>query len=520
MANASISGLVSGMDTATIINQLIQLESRPQSMLKTRMSTDQREVTALQTLNAKIAGVATKANELANASNWLPIKTTSSNASVVVTADASVKPTSLSISVLSTATVSRAVFTNALQQGDVATTSNSITITPATGGSKTLTLSDTSMRGVAAAINDPANNTGLQATLVRAGGPDSQPTYRLVLASAATGSNTGFTVDDGTGNFLGGAAPTTGVDAELVVNGASVISSSNTITDVVPGVDVTLAADATGKADVTIARDTAGLSDKVKALVDAANQALVEIDSLSASGADPKSRGMLAGDATLRSARNQLLETVTRGVDGRSLAQYGVTTDRSGKLVFDDAKFKAAYNADPVKTTAMFAGTAAWTDSTTGTDTGTVTFTGASWRTAAGPHTVDTSSARIDGAAATLSGSVITGRSGTSADGLSLGFTAGVTGTVTYTQGFAAELEAVAQRISNADTGTITSTINGRNTAIDRMEDDIAGWDVRLERRRTALERQYGALEVALGKLQNQSTWLAGQISSLPKMGG
>ncbi len=52
------------------------------------------------------------------------------------------------------------------------------------------------------------------------------------------------------------------------------------------------------------------------------------------------------------------------------------------------------------------------------------------------------------------------------------------------------------------------------------MNDDIADWDVRLEQRRTSLERQYGALEVALGKLQSQSSWLAGQISSLPQMGG
>jgi flagellar hook-associated protein 2 len=52
------------------------------------------------------------------------------------------------------------------------------------------------------------------------------------------------------------------------------------------------------------------------------------------------------------------------------------------------------------------------------------------------------------------------------------------------------------------------------------MEDDIADWDVRLEQRRTMLERQYGALEVALGKMQNQASWLAGQINSLPKMMG
>ena len=36
--------------------------------------------------------------------------------------------------------------------------------------------------------------------------------------------------------------------------------------------------------------------------------------------------------------------------------------------------------------------------------------------------------------------------------------------------------------------------------------------------RTAALERQYGALEVALGKLQSQSSWLAGQINSLPTM--
>ncbi|MGN6577206.1 MAG: flagellar filament capping protein FliD [Nocardioides sp.] len=522
MANASVSGLVSGLDTASIINQLIQLESRPQSMLKTRMSTEQREVTALQTLNAKIAGVATKAADLAKVAAWSPLKATSDNDKVSVKADTTAAPGTLSFSVTQTATASRTYFATAVAPTDTATTSTSITVTAAaTGAVTTINLSDTSLQGVADALNDPANNTGVQATLVRAGGTDTDPTYQLHVVSTATGASSGFTVDLGPGSLLGTAVTANdGKDAALTVNGASITSSTNTITDLMPGVDVTLAAGATGAATITVARDTASLSDRVKALVDAANQALSEIDSLSAASADAKSRGMLAGDATLRSARNQLLDTVTRGIGGESLAQYGVSTDRSGKIVFDEATFKAAYEADPAKTTAMFAGTAAWRDGTTGTDTGAVTFTGASWRTAAGPHTVDTTAGTIDGSAATVSGSVMTGRSGTGADGLSLSFTGSVSGTVTYTQGFAAALEAVAQRISNADTGTITSTINGRNSAIDRMEDDIADWDVRLDQRRTMLERQYGALEVALGKLQNQSTWLAGQISSLPKMMG
>ena len=43
----------------------------------------------------------------------------------------------------------------------------------------------------------------------------------------------------------------------------------------------------------------------------------------------------------------------------------------------------------------------------------------------------------------------------------------------------------------------------------------IGDWDVRLAARQTALQTQYSALEVALSKLKSQSTWLAGQLSTL-----
>jgi flagellar hook-associated protein 2 len=93
-----------------------------------------------------------------------------------------------------------------------------------------------------------------------------------------------------------------------------------------------------------------------------------------------------------------------------------------------------------------------------------------------------------------------------------------VSGTLTYTQGFAARLEAITQRLSNPDTGTVTGAIQSREDAIDGLTDDIADWDIRLDMRRKTMERQYAALEVALGKLQNQASWLNGQIASLPSM--
>ena len=47
-------------------------------------------------------------------------------------------------------------------------------------------------------------------------------------------------------------------------------------------------------------------------------------------------------------------------------------------------------------------------------------------------------------------------------------------------------------------------------------QDRIDAWDLRLAKRKETLTRQFTAMETALSSLKNQSTWLAGQINSLP----
>ena len=64
--SASISGLSSGLDTAGIINQLMQLEAVPQGRMRTRVSSEQRAVNAMQTLNGRLASLATTAADLAD----------------------------------------------------------------------------------------------------------------------------------------------------------------------------------------------------------------------------------------------------------------------------------------------------------------------------------------------------------------------------------------------------------------------------------------------------------------------
>jgi flagellar hook-associated protein 2 len=337
------------------------------------------------------------------------------------------------------------------------TTSDTLTIDVG-GTTTTINLTDKTLEGVAKAIN--AADQGVQAVLVRAGGTAEAPTYRLNLTATSSGLNSAFTIDDGTGTaatFGGIIGEVDASDATIVVNGAPVTSSTNTFEGLMPGVTLTVASDATTETTgtVTVARDTESVVESVKALVDAVNGALTEAASLTAHAVDGKGGGLLAGDSTLRGVRNQLLSLVTGGVDDASLAPYGIQTDRYGKVVFDEAKFEEAYQADPTKTSEMFTVPA-----------------GYDWESPDPAQVV----------------------------------------------GFAGSLERLADTFSDSLDGTVTLSIKSRQSQIKGWEDDVADWDVRLAAREATLQRQYTALETALGQLQSQGNWLAGQLGSLPKM--
>ena len=63
---------------------------------------------------------------------------------------------------------------------------------------------------------------------------------------------------------------------------------------------------------------------------------------------------------------------------------------------------------------------------------------------------------------------------------------------------------------------TITSDTKGHTKNSGRLQNSIGGCNPRLELRKKPLTRQFTAMETALSNLSSQSTWLAGQISSLP----
>jgi len=82
--------------------------------------------------------------------------------------------------------------------------------------------------------------------------------------------------------------------------------------------------------------------------------------------------------------------------------------------------------------------------------------------------------------------------------------------------GLATQMDTVAKSATDPITGNLTAAINGGNSQIRSLNRQIADWDVRLAARQQALQRQFTNLELALGKMKDQSNWLSGQIAGLP----
>ena len=82
--------------------------------------------------------------------------------------------------------------------------------------------------------------------------------------------------------------------------------------------------------------------------------------------------------------------------------------------------------------------------------------------------------------------------------------------------GIAARLLAVATSASDSTTGSLVKLAEARDSAVKDFQARIDAWDTRLTTRQASLEKYYTNLETALGKLQSQSNWLAGQLNNLP----
>jgi flagellar hook-associated protein 2 len=363
VTGASVDGLVSGMQTSSVIASLMQVEAMPQTALKQKMSVEQTVVSSYQSINTKMGALLTAARALTDPLAFKGATASASSDGVLATTSntGSNATGSVSFRVTSLASSETHVFAN----GSVASTSDSIvsgsSINIALNGASPGTdvpITDHSLKGVVDTINQTAN-LGVKASAIQIA-PNQ---YTLQLTSTATGKASTFAVTgvDGLGTDT---VTSVGSDASLTIgtqNPIVITSASNTFTGLMDGLTVTakkVTADSDPPITVSVTSDTDGIATKVQAMIDAANGALTEISNQTRNQSGTTPAAPLAGNGSMQQLASTILQTVSGGAGSLgSLKSVGIQLTRDGQLTFDKAAFTAALNADPVKTQSYFVGT-------------------------------------------------------------------------------------------------------------------------------------------------------------------
>lgn len=365
----SIGGLATGLDTNSIVDQLVALERRRSvEPLTTQQSSATDRQAALQTFNGKLATLLSAVDVLRDHGRAIARKATSSDSGVVgAAAGTGAVRGSTEITVGSIARGSIATSANAKTSATstVAGGAGSFSFRLGTGDVQSVAVdATTTLEGLAIEINNL--DADVTASVVNIG-TDAAPDYRLRLASLATGtSNEISIVADNTD--LGVAVTQSAANASLTVSGFAtpIARESNTVSDLIPGVTLTLAKTG-GPVTIDVDTDTDAVKDDVKAVVAAFNDLVQFVQSSSTvtqdstSGDRDVSAGPLAFDGTVRSILDSIHAALSNPVEGLGgdlslLAEVGITSTREGTLALDEGKLADALARDDRDVAELFGG--------------------------------------------------------------------------------------------------------------------------------------------------------------------
>jgi flagellar hook-associated protein 2 len=463
MAGIQMSGLASGLDTASLVAQLMQVERIPRSRVERTQAAVQARQDVLKDIQTRLKALKTATADLQSSALWSPSRTTTSSDAARVGAratGAAFTPGTYDVEVTRLATTAQERWTTQTRP-----ISSDLTFTSTASGSQVVVnvAANSSVDQIVAAINA---KTGVPVVATNDNG-----VLKLdakVMGAPGEFSVTGFSLDSQQSEIVG-------VDAAFTVNGAAHTSTNNLSSTAIAGVELDLKGLTAAGTPVTITAtetpaDKAAIGTKLKAFVEAYNNVVDFVRGKIAEKGDPKAatlteakKGVLYGDSGLSqilgTLRNGLMNPLAGNAETQDeMHEIGLSTggavsvispDRvSGKLSFDEAKFNKAWDADKASVERLLRGD--------GTPTGT---------------------------------------------------------------GFTQRMDALIKPMIEAG-GLLDGRINGAGSELKAIASRLAHIDKRLERKEEAYKRQFTALETALAKSQSIQSQLAGQLAGLPNFSG
>ncbi|WP_313741200.1 flagellar filament capping protein FliD [Pseudomonas sp.] len=371
MAGSTVSGIGSNIDTQAIVKALVDAQKAPkQAQINTQTLKATTTLSSIGKVQAALDAFRGAMENMSSTNVFTGLSVKSSDEKVAtIKAGNGASNGTFALKVESLAQASK--ISTPVYAGGASSVVNK------TGTATTLSISQSgktydlsvpagaTLQQVRDSINSQFGTQGLSANvLTDANGS------RLVLTSTKMGEGSDITLGGNSGIDTGYTVIDKPANAKYMLDGISMTSKSNEISDAVSGLSITLTG-ASSKNDsgelsptiLSLTTNASTLKSGVQGFVDTYNALITAINAETkvTTGADgTPTAGALTGDATMRglvsSIRNELSQLSGNGAF-KSLAQFGVTTSQDGGLLsIDDKKWSAAAATNIADLSSIFTG--------------------------------------------------------------------------------------------------------------------------------------------------------------------
>lgn len=381
----SFTGLGSGTDFQTMIDQLMEVESIHKKQLEYWKESWEIKVEALDELNNSILSLRSTLTGM-DSMNEFMIKDAVSSDETVLTAiaDKDAEEGVHTVEVHQLAQNSIWMSAAGVADKDSAVTASDATFTFSYDdpndeeGPINISLditADTKLQDLVNQINTDPDNPGVRASMVSDG-----ESYYLQLKGLDLGADADLTISNASFGNLGSFSEIqTNTDALSKVDGwptasdAYIKSSTNTLSEAIPGLDITLKS--VGSSQINISTNQNSIVENVQTFVDKVNEVRSVFLELTKVDTDQNRGSIMTGNYAVQLVSSNL-KSMTAGlakgfdyydpVTGKgdkysTLSQIGILTDAErgsptvGLLVFDQDAFLDALNDDPDGVAKLFA---------------------------------------------------------------------------------------------------------------------------------------------------------------------
>jgi flagellar hook-associated protein 2 len=338
-----------GFDVSSTVDQIVTNLQAVETPWKNQLSTLQAQDTALTSIGTDLSSLSSSLSTLTDFQGVLAEKEGSSSDTSVLqlTSAATTAVAGSHTIVVNSLAQTSSFYGDAISSTD--TLSGSLTLSVGGGAAQTISIDSTNntIASLASAIN--SGNYGVSASVITNGS-----TQRLSLVSDTSGAVGDLTVSaslsdatSGTAiNFTQGQA---GQDAQFTVDGISATSSSNSVSDVIPGVTFQLLSAAPGEnVQVEITNADSDVESAVNNFVKAYNAVMTDLNGQERNDSTGKPEPLYGSPtlATLQNQMQQALDFVQSSGAITSLTQLGISVNNDGTLLLNSDTLQSALQSN------------------------------------------------------------------------------------------------------------------------------------------------------------------------------